>query len=225
MYNNPLTVPTDIEILDLLSNGNRQTPANVGAHLDHDSRYMSERLRNLEERGYIRDAPPAERSGMYELTDLGAITAFHIHTYVRDYHNMFRAETESILEKQPENSFYPDLIPLNDADQTALNELNSAEGLTVPSELRFELVNEAGYVPQTANEALYILYYHGLAERVDNMDVYRITERGEKAINFLSDDITDPVELTNRLRETYTDEEMKRLNVLQREMASAEILG
>jgi DNA-binding MarR family transcriptional regulator len=219
MYDKPLTVPTDLEILELLSNGDRQTPANVAAHLDHDSRYMSERLRNLEERGYIRDAPPAERSGMYELTDLGAIAAFHIHTYVRDYHRVFRAATEVILDKQPENSFYPDLIPLDDPDRTALHELNTAEGLTVPSELHIEIVHDAGYAPQTANESLYNLFYHGLAERVDNMDVYRITDRGEKAVNLLFEDVTDPVELTDRLRETYTDDETERLRTLQAEIA------
>lgn len=219
MYHKPLTVPTDLEILELLSNGDRQTPANVAAHLDHDPRYMSQRLRNLEERGYIRDTPPAERSGMYELTDLGTITAFHIHTYVRDYHNIFHAVTEAILDDQPENSFYPDLIQIDDSARTALYELDRIEGLTVPSELQIEMVQEAEYSPQTAYEALYMLFYHGLAERVDNMDVYRITDRGEKAVNLLSEDLTDSVELTNRLRETYTDDEMERLRTLQAEIA------
>lgn len=213
MYDKPLTVPTDLEILELLSTGDRQTPANVAAHLDHDSRYMSERLRNLEGRGYIRDAPPADRSGMYELTNLGVIAAFHIHAYVRDYHNTFHARTEVILENQPENTFYPDLFAIDDADRTALHELKNVEGLTVPSELHIEIVHDAGYAPQTANEALYSLFYHGLAERVDNMDVYRITERGEKAVDLLFEDVTDPVELTNRLRETYTDDEMERVNI------------
>lgn len=218
MYDKPLTVSTDLEILELLLSGDRQTPANVAAHLGHDSRYMSERLRNLEERGYIRDAPPAERSGMYELTDLGAIAAFHIHTYVRDYHNIFHAATEIILDKQPKNAFYPDLITIEDADRTALHELNKVEGLTVPSELHIEIVSDAGYAPQTANEALYSLFYHGLAERVENMDVYRITERGAKAVELLFEDVTDPVEFTDRLRETYSDDEKERLNILVDEM-------
>ncbi len=218
MYDNPLTVPTDPEIVEILSKGDRETPANVAAHLDHDSRYMSERLRSLEERGYIRDAPPAERSGMYELTNLGAIAAFHIHTYVRDYHAIFRATTDLILETQPENEFYPDLITIDDADRTALQELNNADGLTVPSELHIEIVHDAGYAPQTANEALYRLFYHGLAERVDDMDVYRLTTRGAKTLDLPFEDLTDPVECTDRLRETYTDEETIRLNTLQNEI-------
>ncbi len=218
MYGKPLTVPTDLEILELLLTGDRQTPANVAAYLERDSRYMSERLRNLEERGYIRDAPPAERSGMYELTDIGAIAAFHIHTYVRDYHNIFHAKTEIVLDKQPENAFYPDLVTIDDPDRIALEQLYNAEELTVPSKLHIEIAYDAGYAPQTANEALYSLFYHGLAERVDNMDVYRITERGEKVMNLLFEDVTAPVELTDRLRETYTDDEIERVNVLRDEM-------
>jgi DNA-binding MarR family transcriptional regulator len=218
MQENPLTVPTDPEILDLLTSGDRQTPANVAAHLEHDSRYMSERLRKLEERGYIRDAPPAERSGMYELTNLGAIAAFHSHTYVREYHRIFRGATELILDKQPENAFYPDLVTIDDADRTVLHELDKAEGLIVPSELHVEIVHDAGYAPQTANEALYSLFYHGLAERVDNMDVYRITEQGEKAVGLLFEDVTDPVKLTDRLRDTYTNEETNRLDTVRAEM-------
>ncbi|MDB2284504.1 hypothetical protein PM038_04360 [Halorubrum ezzemoulense] len=218
MYNDPLTVPTDLEILELFSTGDRQTPANVAAHLDRDSRYMSERLRNLEERGYIRDAPPAERSGMYELTNLGVIAAFHVQTYVRDYHNVFHANTEAILDNQPENEFYPDLIMTNDASRTALFELNKAEGLIVPSELHIELAHDADYAPVTANEALYSLFYHGLAERVDNMDVYRITERGERAADLPFEELTDPVELTDQLQETYTDDEQERLDTLRDEI-------
>ncbi len=214
MQNEPLTKPTDIEIIELLSTGVRQTPANVAAHLERDSRYMSERLRSLEKRGYIRDAPPAERSGMYELTRLGSIVAFHIQTYVRDYHDTFHAMSEIILNDQPEDMFYPDLIKIEEVDRIALDELSKIEGLTVPSELEIEISHDAGYSPQTAGEALFSLSYHGLGERVDGMDVYRITERGEKAVDLLSDGVDDPVELTEQLRETYSSEERGRLDIL-----------
>lgn len=214
MYDQPLTIPTDLEILELLSTGDRQTPANVGAHLDKGSRYMSQRLRNLEERGYVRDAPPADRSGMYELTKLGAIAAFHIHTYVRDYHDTFRTATEEILENQPGDAFYPDLIILDDADEVALRQLSKVEGLTVPSELSMKMANGVENLVSRVSRDLYTFFYFGLAERVDNMDVYRTTARGEKALNLLCDNITEPAELTDRLRETYTDSERERLNAL-----------
>lgn len=214
MSSQPLTTPTDIEIIELLSTGARQTPANVAAHLERDSRYMSERLRSLEEREYIRDAPPAERSGMYELTNLGIIVAFHIHTYVRDYHDTFHAMSEIIHKEQPEGTFYPDLIKLDEPDRIALDRLNNIEGLTVPSELEIEISHDAGYSPRTTGEALFSLSYNGLAERVDGMDVYRITERGEKTVDLLYSGVDDPIELTEQLREAYTTEESERLETL-----------
>lgn len=214
MYHEPLTIPTDVEIMKLLSSGIRQTPANVAAHLEHDSGYMSERLRNLEKRGYIRDAPPAERSGMYELTKLGKIVSFHIHTYVRGYHNIFHSKCKIILEEQPENGFYPDLAKLDDTDLTALAELDSTEGITVPSHLEVELVVEGEYSPQTTAEALFSLHYLGLAERIDEMDVYQITKQGEKAAELYRNGIREPIELTERLRETYTSEQKERLDTL-----------
>lgn len=219
MYSEPLTVPTEPEILEILSNGDRQTPANVAAHLDRNPQYMSQLLRILEEREYIRDAPPADRSGMWELTDLGAIAAFHIHTYVRGYHDVFHAATETILNQQPENASYPDLIVTDDPSRTALFELQSRDGLIVPSELHIDIGHDEEYATQTAGEALYSLYYHGLAERVDEMDVYRITDRGEKAADLPVEELTNPVELTDRLRETYTNDETERLRTLQAEMA------
>ena len=218
MENKPLTVPTDLEIAELLSTGERQTPANVAAHLDHDSRYMSERLRNLEGRGYIRDAPPAERSGMYELTNRGAVAAFHIHTYVRDHHRMFHGSTEAILDNQPDDAFYPDLVMTSEPSRTALFKLDERDGLIVPSDLHIELVHESDMSPRGVGEILYGLYYDGLVERVDNMDVYRITERGEVAANLPIDVLTNPVELTDRLRETYTADETERLSILRTEM-------
>lgn len=220
MYNEPLTLPTDLEIIELLSQGERQTPANVAAHLDRDRRYMSDRLRNLEDRGYLRDAPPAERSGMYELTDLGAIAAFHIPKYVRNHHNIFHAMTENIHENQPENTFYPDLIKLDDSEKIALQKLDNLEGLTVPSKLDIEIVHEAGYSPRTSGDALIALYYHGLADRIENMDVYEITDRGEIAMELIFDGVSDSVELTDRLRKTYTDDEKERLNTIMNECNS-----
>jgi DNA-binding PadR family transcriptional regulator len=183
---------------------------------------MSERLRKLEKRGYIRDSPPADRSGMYELTELGAIAAFHIQKYVRDYHNTFHAATEIALDNQPNDAFYPDLVTLDDAGRIVLFELAEAEGLTVPSELHDELMHNEGYSPQTADEELYTLFYHGLAERVDGMNVYRLTERGEKAVNLPREVLTEPIEFTERLRETYPDNEKKRLNTLVDEIAKRE---
>ena len=207
----PLTIPTDVEIIELLSAEGRQTPANVAAHLERDSRYMSERLRELEKREYIRDAPPAERSGMYELTRLGSIVAFHAHSYVRDYHKTFDASCRVILDNQPDDTFYPDLITLDEPGRAVLHILNNTEGLTVPSKLVVELSEEADYSPDTPRKSLFSLSCSGLAERVDGMDVYRSTELGEKAMELYFEGVTDPVERTEKLREIYSAERKERL--------------
>jgi len=68
-----------------------------------------------------------------------------IRAYLSDYHAIFLATAELILEKQPENEFYPDLNAINDANQTGLQELNKTDGLTVPSELHIEIVQDAEY--------------------------------------------------------------------------------
>lgn len=214
MMQEPLVTPTDLEIIGLLSTGLRQTPANVGAHLSRNPKYMSERLRGLEDRGYIRDAPPAEKSGMYELTNLGKTAAFHIDTYVRDHHDMFLGACKIILAEQPQSEFYPDLITHDDTHRAALHELNQGESLTLPSDLHIDLCVDADYSPQSAGEALYHLSYHHLAERVDGMDVYRITERGEKVLDLISEGVTEPVKLTEAIREEYTEDEKERLNTL-----------
>lgn len=213
MFTEPLTIPTDLEIIELLSAGKRQTPANVAAHLDRDSRYMSERLRDLEKREYICDAPPAERSGMYELTRLGGIVAFHIHAYVRDYHSTFHAVSK-MLNVLTDDEFYPDLIKIDDTLHAALHKLDETEGLLVPSKLDIDIVT--GSPPQGSEEALYVLSYYALAERVDGMDVYQITERGEKALYLLAEGITEPTELTEQLRETYSVDEKERLNSIMK---------
>lgn len=213
MYNQPLTSPTDLEIMDLLSDGRRQTPANMAAYLDRDPAYMSERLRNLEEREYIRDAPPADRSGMYELTDLGKIAAYHINKYVRDYHNVFRSKCERILDNQPQDIFYPDLVCISDEERMILNHMD-LESLNLASELLIEEETDRRYDSRVIIESLYGLSYFGLAERVDGMDVYRVTEHGERAISLFSEDVTAPVEITEQLRETYTNEQKDRLNTL-----------
>lgn len=127
----------------------------------------------------------------------------------------FRTTTEGILHNQPKDAFYPDLIILDDANEVALRQLSKVDGLTVPSELPIEeMADDVENLISTVSKELYTLFYFGLAERVEDMDVYRITDRGEKALDLLSDDIIEPVELTDRLRETYTDSEREQLNTL-----------
>lgn len=218
-YLEPLTLPTDRDILQRIDDKKRYTPKLVGLLLDKDPSYVASELRKLDSRGYVDD-PAKEyeitdnRSGMYTLTNLGLVVRFHLPTYVRDYHRVFDSQSRLVLEKQPDNNFYPDLVILDDPERIALQELIRVDGVTIPSELHIEISHDADYSPRTASEALYGLYYHGLAERVEEMDVYRITERGEMAAELVLEDGSDPIELTEKLRETYSDKKWERLNAL-----------
>lgn len=213
----PLTLPTDREILQKLTDKKRYTPKLVSLLLDKDPSYIAGQLRQLESREYIID--PAEeyesisdRSGMYTLTPLGVVVTFHLDTYVREQHRVFDSQSRLVLEKQPDDTPHPDLVTLDGPMEMALQELTNVDGVTIASEIQMEIERHTDYGPHTALQALYALYYYGLAERVENMDVYRITDRGEKAAELVLDGITDPVELTEQLRETYSNEEWDRLN-------------
>lgn len=207
----PLTLPTDRDIIQQIDDKKRYTPKLVGLLLDKDPSYIASELRKLESRGYVRD-PAKEyditdhRSGMYALTRLGVVVTFHIHTYVRDHHRVFDSQSRLVLENQPDHNFYPDLVTLDEPERIALQELTKVDGVTIPSELHIEISHDADYAPRTASQALYTLYYHGLAERVEEMEVYRITDRGEIAAELVFE-VSDPIELTEKLRETYSDEE------------------
>lgn len=223
-HSGPLTLPTDRDILHAMDDQNRYTPKLVGLLLDKDPSYMSSELRKLESLGYVID--PAEehqltdeRSGMYTLTALGVITRYHLHAYVRDHHRTFHANSRLVLEKQPADAFYPDLVVIDEPVNMALHELSAVDGVTIPSELHLELSHDANYSPRTAADALYTLSYHGLADRVENMEVYRITDRGHTATELLSEGVSEPVALTEQLRETYSDAERELLHSLTDEVA------
>jgi len=215
---NPLTLPTDREIIRQIEDKKRYTPKLVGLLLEKDPSYIASQLRKLESREYVND-PISEyqlsndRSGMYTLSNLGVVVTFHLDRYVRGHHRVFDPQSRIVLENQPENMFCPDLIVLDEPELIALQKLTEVDGVTIPSELHIEISHDANYSPSTAAQALYTLYYHGLAERVDGMDVYRITDRGETADDLILDGVSDPVELTEHLRETYSSEEWKRLSM------------
>lgn len=209
----PLTLPTDLKILNVLAAGRRQTTANIVEHLDLKTPYASERLRTLEKRGWLRDAPPAERSGMYEITDMGKIAAWHAPTYVRSKHATFNAICRTIHDNQPDTGFYPDLVILNDDYKNGIRKLNETTGLVIPSEFELDKTSEIGERP--VPNLLYTLHIHGLAERKDGMDVYQVTERGERTVELLNtDNPPAPVELTDELRKLYNDREKQLLDVL-----------
>ncbi len=65
-----LSEPTDFDILEILTEG-RNVPANIAARLEKSQGYISGQLPKLADHDLVRRIGPAERAGLYELTDRG----------------------------------------------------------------------------------------------------------------------------------------------------------
>lgn len=207
-----LTIPTDRNILVEMMDQKRYSPKLLGLLLDQDSSYIASQLRKLEERGYVQDPvhnynlENDERSQMYELTQLGVIVTYHIPRYIKGLHTSFEVISNYILAQQPDSEFMPDLIVLSDIDKVALRSLQDHDDMTIPSELKLE-VEKQNYSPRTTHEALYTLYCHKLATRHGNLDVYKISDRGNQVLDLLDEGISSSVEITREIRKTYSEDE------------------
>jgi predicted transcriptional regulator len=92
-----LVDPTDFEILQALSDGKRNTAANLAIELDRDRAYLNSRLPVLADYGLLNQVGPAERSGLYEITERGIAAAKHREAYRRDDVD-FEERIEAVLE-------------------------------------------------------------------------------------------------------------------------------
>lgn len=75
-----LSEPTDFDILEILTEG-RNVPANIAARLDKSQGYISGQLPKLADHGLVERIGPAERAGLYELTERGEAAAELRHRY------------------------------------------------------------------------------------------------------------------------------------------------
>ena len=66
-----LAEPTDFQILEALSDGRRNTAANLSYVLDKDRSYINTRLPILADYELVRRVGPAPNSGLYEITERG----------------------------------------------------------------------------------------------------------------------------------------------------------
>ncbi|WP_256546805.1 ArsR family transcriptional regulator [Halobellus inordinatus] len=66
-----LTQPTDFLILDLLSDGKRDTGSNIAKRIDKNRSYINTRLPVLADYDLIDKIGPHESSGLYQITPLG----------------------------------------------------------------------------------------------------------------------------------------------------------
>lgn len=97
-----LTCPTDFEILEVMSDGKRQTAPNLAAILGRDKKYMNNQLRDLAGHGLVEKVGPAERSSMYVITERGRVALDlrekYDHGRAREFAEMVDEELESRTE-------------------------------------------------------------------------------------------------------------------------------
>lgn len=88
-----LASPTDFDILDALSDGKRNTAANLAIEIDRDRAYINTRLPILADYGLLKRIGPAPNSGLYEITDKGRAAFRH-----RDAYNDDDRDFEALVE-------------------------------------------------------------------------------------------------------------------------------
>jgi len=90
-----LASPTDFDILESLSDGKRNTAANIAIEIDRDRAYINTRLPLLADHGLLERIGPAPNSGLYEITPMGRAAARHREAYHDD-----DTDFEALLETE-----------------------------------------------------------------------------------------------------------------------------
>lgn len=93
-----LALPTDMEILSALSDGKRNTAANLAYELDKNRSYINTRLPVLADYDLLERVGPAPNSGLYVITEKGLLVLEHRERYERG-----DDEFETFLEDQLAN--------------------------------------------------------------------------------------------------------------------------
>lgn len=79
-----LVQPTDFEILGSLSDGRRNTAANIAHLIDRNRSYINTRLPILADYGLVERVGPAPNSGLYVLCPRGRAALDHREQYGQD---------------------------------------------------------------------------------------------------------------------------------------------
>lgn len=88
-----LVQPTDFDILAALSDGKRNTAANIAQLIDKNRGYINTRLPILADYGLIERVGPAPNSGLYVITTRGRTAVEH-----RDQYGESDGEFEALLD-------------------------------------------------------------------------------------------------------------------------------
>lgn len=79
-----LRQPTDFLILEALSEGRRNTGANIAVTIECDRGYVNTELSQLAEQGLVERVGPHENSGLYQITPLGVAAVEKRQLYEKD---------------------------------------------------------------------------------------------------------------------------------------------
>lgn len=79
-----LSTPTDFLILEALSDGERDTAANLAKQIDRDRSYINTELPKLADQGLLTKVGPLQTSGLYQITPLGVAAIQKQALYVED---------------------------------------------------------------------------------------------------------------------------------------------
>lgn len=93
-----LAAPTDFELLSALSDGKRNTAANLAIEIERNRSYINTRLPVLADYGLVDRIGPAERSGLYEITEQGRVAL-----ELRESYGADDADFELLVESELAN--------------------------------------------------------------------------------------------------------------------------
>lgn len=91
-----LAVPTDFEILEALSDGERNNAVNLSHILDKNRAYINTRLPVLADYELVERVGPAPNSGLYAITEKGHVALENRDAYEND--DDFEERVEAALE-------------------------------------------------------------------------------------------------------------------------------
>jgi len=196
--NMKLVAPTDLEILDTLS-VERHTTGSIAEETGIRSKYVSERLTQLRDHGYV--LKPYEKSPLVELTDRGKVAAEHLDAYDRTRHDTWSALIDRVLVNQPNDEFLADLVALTPDEIEALNRIHNHSNRTGSPAKHADIAAPTKNV--TIDVAVDIadkLQFFNLVEP-DESGGYRVTDRGRKFLQLDADTWGNPVETTRQVRQ------------------------
>jgi predicted transcriptional regulator len=174
-----LVVPTDFDILEEMSGGQRETAPNLAKMLEHRRQYMNNRLSHLAGIGLVKKIGPSERSGMYRITSLGNKALDHRDEYEDVSSECFSNLVKGVEEVESNSKYETILSTLTEQEARYLDELADLTALS-----RDEL-----------QAILQSLELRGLVNRIDE-EKYEVTAVGERVLQSIRESSSEARRVT-----------------------------